>query len=82
VIGGQFVLIRDNYNEAEHLAAVLRRIGLDYLIIKPYSRHPSSHNVISSNLPGRKFYASIISYRNIREENLTLFSAARPSAKI
>jgi len=49
VIGGQFVLIRDNYNEAEHLAAVLRRIGLDYLIIKPYSRHPSSHNVISSN---------------------------------
>lgn len=44
VIGGQFLLIRQNYDEAPRLAATLRRIGLDYLIIKPYSQHPYSGN--------------------------------------
>jgi GTP 3',8-cyclase len=44
VIGGQFLLLRENYDEAARLVCTLRRIGLEYVIIKPYSRHPSSLN--------------------------------------
>lgn len=39
-IGAQFLLLRDNHKEAKTLAGLLKKIGVDYLIIKPYSPHP------------------------------------------
>jgi cyclic pyranopterin phosphate synthase len=45
-IGVQFLLIPQNYKEVIVLAQILSGIGVDYLIIKPYSQHPSSNNVI------------------------------------
>ena len=41
-IGVQFLLIPQNYKEVVNLAYILKDIGVDYLIIKPFSFHPSS----------------------------------------
>lgn len=38
-IGGQMLLLPDNYKEAITLARKLKKAGVDYLIIKPYSQH-------------------------------------------
>jgi len=41
-LGAQMVLLPDNVNGARALAYMCQEIGLDYLVIKPYSQHPKS----------------------------------------
>jgi radical SAM protein with 4Fe4S-binding SPASM domain len=41
-LGLQMILLPDNFAEAEAFAAIGRDLGIDYVVIKPYSQHPLS----------------------------------------
>lgn len=43
-IGVQCVLLGENLDHIQDLAVTLKRIGVDYLSVKPFSRHPLSNN--------------------------------------
>lgn len=55
VIGAQFLLLKQNLSEIKTIAVITRKIGLDYLIIKPYSQHPFSKNRLGLTLDYKNF---------------------------
>ena len=49
-LGVQSLLLNENKDELINLAKLSQNIGIDYLVIKPYSQHLSSKNKLSVNL--------------------------------
>lgn len=54
-LGAQLLLVPDNYSSVVELAALMKEIGMDYLVIKPYSQHPSSNTTMYKNIDYSQF---------------------------
>lgn len=55
-LGGQLLLLPDNVHEAVRLAVNLKNIGLDYLVIKPYSQHGKSITKEYANVSYKNYF--------------------------
>jgi radical SAM protein with 4Fe4S-binding SPASM domain len=53
-IGVQMLALEDNMNDIEFTAKIMKELGVDYFVIKQYSKHPASVNNLSD-----KYYGEI-----------------------
>lgn len=63
-IGVQLVLIPENVREVFVIVSLLKKIGVDYFVIKPYSQHPLSSSHID---PGFKYENYAYIYNKLRK---------------
>ncbi len=71
-ISAQFLLIGQNCNDATELAMILKDIGIDYFIIKPYSQHPLSENRLGRGLNYDKFVYLERKLKRYENKNLNI----------
>ena len=56
-LGMQIILLPDNFREITLLAKKAKEIGMDYLVVKPYSQHPLSKTDVFKNIRYSKFFS-------------------------
>jgi radical SAM protein with 4Fe4S-binding SPASM domain len=72
VIGVQLLLIPENVGEVLFLARVLKKIGVDYLTIKPYSQHPLSGSRLHSGFAYQDHAALEKRLRQLEDKNFKI----------
>lgn len=72
-LGAQAVLLPENAHEMETLALIARdEIGLDYLVIKPYSQHLRSETQIYQGIDYNEYLTQAPRLRELSNENFQL----------
>lgn len=71
-IGTQLLLIPQNVDEVVLLAKKVKRLGLDYLTIKPYSQHPLSQSSISKSFHYKDLLGLDNELRRIEDERFKI----------
>lgn len=80
-IGGQMLLLPDNYKEAVILAKKLKKIGVDYLVVKPYSQHPLSKTKVYKNVRYQDYFYLNSELQKIADEKFKVIFRAQTMKK-
>jgi len=80
-LGMQLLLLPENHHEAKMLALKAKEIGMDYLVIKPYSQHPSSKTNLYKNIRYSDYDYLDAELKGIADENFSVIYRARTMQK-
>lgn len=72
VLGMQLLLLPENSKEVEVLAKIARGIGLDYLVVKPYSQHPFSKTTRYKNIKYDKYLKLALWLRSLNTDKFNV----------
>jgi len=72
-IGGQIVLLSENKNGLTTLADLLKGIGVDYLVVKPFIKHPQSSHNISRDLTNEELSELDEEIKGFSTENFKIY---------
>jgi MoaA/NifB/PqqE/SkfB family radical SAM enzyme len=67
-IGCQMLLIPDNVKEVEELILKIKDLGVDYLVLKPYSQHPNSINRMALDINEYDSMLTLLSKKYSKED--------------
>jgi radical SAM protein with 4Fe4S-binding SPASM domain len=83
VLGAQILLLPENADEIERLAKICRdEIGLDYLVVKPYSQHKHSLTHDYENMDYSQFLALEQKLAGLRTSSFNLVFRANAMRKL
>jgi MoaA/NifB/PqqE/SkfB family radical SAM enzyme len=80
-LGMQLLLLPENHHEAKMLAQKARDIGMDYLVIKPYSQHPLSKTEIYKNIRYSDYDYLEDELKGLGDENFNVIFRVRTMKK-
>lgn len=81
-LGAQILLLPENAHEIRQLAEICRdRIGLDYLVVKPYSHIEASHTTAYKELDYNRFLGMEEELRDLNTDNFNLVFRANTMRK-
>jgi len=72
VLGMQLLLLPENWNEAVPLAQKAKDIGVDYLVVKPYSQHPLSKTNVYKNIGYRDYFHLSDKLEELNDKNFSV----------
>ncbi len=79
-IGVQLLLLPENKDEIVEMAKELKKIGVDYFTVKPYSKHPQSGNVIEIDY--QELLGLEEELKQVAEENFSIYFRAHAMQKL
>lgn len=80
-LGMQIILLPDNYRQIGLLAKKAKDIGMDYLVVKPYSQHPLSRTTSFKNIKYNRYLDLAQSLKKINSADFKLIFRAHAMKK-
>lgn len=81
-LGAQMLLLPENQNEALTLAKIVKDIGLDYLVIKPYSQHLFSETKIYKDIDYKPMLELEQELEKLNNENFNVIFRSNTMKKL
>lgn len=79
-LGVQLLLLPDNKNEIVEMGKELRKIGVDYFTIKPFSQHPQSQHILQVDY--KEMLGLEKEIRELETENYKIYFRAHSMEKL
>lgn len=71
-LGMQLLLLPENHAEVVSLARQARDLGMDYLVVKPYSQHPQSKTTTYQQMRYNEFYPLAEELAELNDEHFSV----------